>query len=66
MEIVGREVICERVKELMMGEEGWKGRERAQEGKRMAWEAMENGGSSHRKFNEMIECLTLRRNEAYI
>ena len=66
VEIVGREVIYEEVKELMMGEEGTKARERAQEGKRMAWEAMEKGGSSHRKLNEMIECLTLRRNESYI
>ena len=66
VEIVGMEVICEKVKELMMGEEKRKARERAHEGKRMAWEVMEKGGSSHRKLNEMIECLTLRRNEAYI
>ena len=66
VEIVGREVIHEKVKELMVGEEGRKARERAQEVKRMAWEAMEKGGSSDRKLNEMIECLARRRNEAYI
>ena len=32
VEIIGREVICEKVKELMMGEEGRKARERAEEG----------------------------------
>ena len=63
VEIVGREVICEKVKELMVGEEGRKAREKAQEVKRMAWKAMEKGGSSNRKLNEMIKCLALRRKE---
>ena len=66
VEIIGREVIREKVKELMVGEEGRKARERAQEVRRMAWEAMEKGGYSDRKLNEMIECLALKRNEAYI
>ena len=44
VEIVGREVIYEKVKELMMGEEERKARERAHEGKRMVGEAMEKGG----------------------
>ena len=66
VEIVGREVICEKVKELMVGEEGRKGRERAVEVKRMAWEAMKKGGSSDTKLNEMIECWAIRRKEAYI
>ena len=54
VEIVGREVICEKVKELMVGEEGRKARERAMEVKRMAWEAKKTGGSSDTKLNEMI------------
>ena len=66
VEIIGREVICQKVKELMVGEEERKARERAQEVKRMAWESMEKGGSSDRKLNEMIEGLALRINEAYI
>ena len=63
VEIVRREVIFEKVKELMVGEEGRKARERAHEVKRMAWKAMEKGGSSNRKLNEMIKCLALRRKE---
>ena len=60
-EIVRREVICEKVKELMVGEVGRKAMERAMEVKRMSWEAMKTSGSFDRKLNEMIECLALRR-----
>ena len=43
---VGRDVICDGVKELMGGEDGGKARERAQALGRLARHAMEKGGSS--------------------
>ena len=52
VEIVRREVICEKVKELIVGEKGRKARERAMEMKRMTWEVMKTGGSSDKKLNE--------------
>ena len=64
VEFVGREVICEKVKELIVGEEGRKAREKAMEVKRMALEAMKTGGSSDKKLNEMIKCLALKRKKS--
>ena len=64
VEIVRREVICEKVKELIVGEKGRKARERAMEVKRMALEAMKTSGSSNKKLNEMIECLALGRKKS--
>ncbi|KAJ6775353.1 GLYCOSYLTRANSFERASE [Salix purpurea] len=47
--------------ELMRGDRGKKARERAQELGRKAKKAMEKGGSSGKKLDELIECLTLRQ-----
>ncbi|OWM65043.1 UDP-glycosyltransferase 90A1-like [Punica granatum] len=49
--------ISEGVKELMGGESGRKARERAEEIARMAREAVEIGGSSYKKLDELIRCL---------
>ncbi|XP_059434552.1 probable UDP-glucosyl transferase 73B6 [Corylus avellana] len=57
---VGRDVICDGVKELMGGEEGRKARERAQALGRSARHAVEVGGSSNLKFDELIEQLTIK------
>ena len=55
--IVGTEIICDRVKEMMEGKEGRKTRERGMELKRMTREAMKKGESSDRNLDELIECL---------
>ena len=55
IEAVGCDVICEGVKQLMSVERGRKARERAQELRIMARKAMEKGGSSDRRLDEMIE-----------
>ncbi|KAL3591243.1 hypothetical protein D5086_009883 [Populus alba] len=57
---VQRNVICDSVKELMRGDQGKKARERAQELGRKARQAVEKGGSSEKKLDELIECLTLK------
>ncbi|KAB5556270.1 hypothetical protein DKX38_007179 [Salix brachista] len=57
---VHHDVICDSVRELMRGDQGKKARERAQELGRKAKKAMEKGGSSGKKLDELIECLTLR------
>ena len=57
---VQNNVICDSVKELMRGDQGKKARERAQELGRKAKKAMEKGGSSGKKLDELIECLTLK------
>lgn len=57
---IGSEIICDRVKKLMEGEEGRKVRERALDLKRKTREAMKEGGSSDRNLNELIECLARR------
>ncbi|KAM4102205.1 hypothetical protein ACB094_05G206400 [Castanea mollissima] len=54
---IDRGVICERVKELMGGAKGRKVKERAQELGRLAWHAVEKGGSC-KKLDELIERLT--------
>ncbi|XP_040998028.1 UDP-glycosyltransferase 90A2-like [Juglans microcarpa x Juglans regia] len=54
---VGRDVICERVNELMGNGKGRKVRERAQALGRMARGAMENGGSSDKKLDQLIDQL---------
>ncbi|KAJ6354035.1 hypothetical protein OIU76_002961 [Salix suchowensis] len=58
---VHHDVICDSVTELMRGDRGKKARERAQELGRKAKKAMEKGGSSGKKLDELIECLTLRQ-----
>jgi hypothetical protein len=54
---VGRDVICDGVKELMGGEKGREARERAQALGRLARHAVETGGSSVTKLDELIEQL---------
>jgi hypothetical protein len=58
---VQHNVICDSVKELIRGDQGKKARERAQELGRKARQAVEKGGSSDKKLDELIECLTLRQ-----
>ncbi|XP_059456747.1 probable UDP-glucosyl transferase 73B6 [Corylus avellana] len=58
---VDRDVICDGVKELMGGEEGRKARERAQALGRLARHAVEKGGSSDLKLDELIEQLTIKK-----
>ncbi|XP_059644232.1 probable UDP-glucosyl transferase 73B6 [Cornus florida] len=55
---VGCDVICNGVKKLMNGGEGKKARERAQALQKMARQAVEKGGSSDKKLNELIKSLT--------
>jgi hypothetical protein len=57
---VQHNVICDSVKELIRGDQGKKARERAQELGRKARQAVEKGGSSDKKLDELIECLTLK------
>lgn len=58
---VASQTISDKVKQLMCGEEGRKARERVQELKRMACQAMEKGGSSDRNLNDLIQHLTHRK-----
>ncbi|KAE8076786.1 hypothetical protein FH972_015413 [Carpinus fangiana] len=58
---IGRDVICDGVKELMEGDEGRKAREKAQALGRLAKHAVEKGGSSDLKFDELIEQLTIKK-----
>ncbi|KAJ6727557.1 GLYCOSYLTRANSFERASE [Salix purpurea] len=58
---VQHNVICDAVKELMRGDQGKKARERARELGRKARQAVEKGGSSDKKLDELIECLTSRQ-----
>ncbi|CAK7357340.1 unnamed protein product [Dovyalis caffra] len=57
---VEHNVTCDVVKELMQGDQGRKARERAQEFGRKARQAVEKGGSSDKKLDELIESLTLK------
>ncbi|XP_058180254.1 probable UDP-glucosyl transferase 73B6 [Rhododendron vialii] len=60
IKVIGHDVICDGVKELMAGERGRRARERARELGVMARQAVEKGGSSDRKLDELIESLTGR------
>lgn len=52
---VSRQAICEGVRELMLGgEKGRNARERAQALGRVAWRAVQEGGSSHQALNNLI------------
>ncbi|XP_058180257.1 UDP-glucosyl transferase 73B2-like [Rhododendron vialii] len=62
IKVIGRDVICDGVKELMVGKQGRRARERAQELAVMARQAVEKGGSSDRKLDELIESLTRNKN----
>ncbi|OWM65046.1 UDP-glycosyltransferase 90A1-like [Punica granatum] len=55
--IIGADLISKGVKELMGGERGRQARERAGEIARKAREAVEIGGSSYKKLDELIQCL---------
>lgn len=57
---VERGVICDGVKELMGGEKGRQARERAQALGSMARHAVEKGGSSDLKLDELIEQLSIK------
>ncbi|XP_040998898.1 UDP-glycosyltransferase 90A1-like [Juglans microcarpa x Juglans regia] len=59
---VGRDVICDRVKELMGGGKGRKAREKAQALGRMARGAVEKGGSSDMKLDQLIDQLSNNKN----
>ncbi|CAK7323688.1 unnamed protein product [Dovyalis caffra] len=61
---VQHNVICDVVKELMQGDQGRKARERAQEFGIKARQAVEKGGSSDKKLDELIESLTPRQNNS--
>ncbi|KAF7134537.1 hypothetical protein RHSIM_Rhsim08G0248200 [Rhododendron simsii] len=63
-EAVRRDVICDGVKELMGGGRGRRVRERAQELGVMARQAVEKGGSSDRKLDELIASLTIEKKNA--
>ncbi|CAB4266566.1 unnamed protein product [Prunus armeniaca] len=54
---VSRQAICEGVRELMEGERGKDARERAQALGRVAWRAVQEGGSSHQALNKLIDQL---------
>lgn len=57
--IVHRDVICDRVNELMRGDQVARARERAQDLGRMARQAIEKSRSSNKKLDELVECLIL-------
>ncbi|KAF8389311.1 hypothetical protein HHK36_026004 [Tetracentron sinense] len=57
--LVGREAICDVVRELMGGEKGRKARERVEVVGRMAKKAVQKGGSSDNSLTELIESLSL-------
>jgi hypothetical protein len=57
---IGHDVICDGVKELMEGDAGRKAREKAQALGRLARHAVEKGGSSDLKLDELIEQLTIK------
>ncbi|KAG6624215.1 UDP-glycosyltransferase 90A2-like [Carya illinoinensis] len=59
---VGRDVICNRVKELMGGEKGRKAREKAQALGRKARGAVEKCGSSDKKLDQLIDQLSNNKN----
>ncbi|KAK9275766.1 hypothetical protein L1049_023035 [Liquidambar formosana] len=54
---VDHDLICDGVKELMRGDKGRKARETAQVLRRQARRAVEKGGSSDKRLDELIECL---------
>ncbi|KAK9282353.1 hypothetical protein L1049_005270 [Liquidambar formosana] len=60
---VGCGLICDGVKELMGGLQGKKARETAQILRTKSRRAVEKGGSSDKKLDELIECLTRRQKE---
>ncbi|OVA16191.1 UDP-glucuronosyl/UDP-glucosyltransferase [Macleaya cordata] len=63
---VGREAICEGVKELMGGERGRSVRERTQGLGRAARRAVEEGGSSSEKLSDLIDTLcTLKKDRSH-
>lgn len=52
---VSRQAICEGVRELMLGgEKGRNAKERAQALGRVAWRAVQEGGSSHQALDKLI------------
>ncbi|XP_042497657.1 UDP-glycosyltransferase 73B4-like [Macadamia integrifolia] len=55
---VGCEAICDGVRELMIGEKGKKAREKAEALGLKARQVVQKGGSSDRKLDELIECLS--------
>lgn len=58
-----RRVICDGIKELMGGEKGRRARERAGLFGTMARHAVEKGGSSDKKLDELIKCLAANKRE---
>ncbi|XP_077236761.1 UDP-glucose flavonoid 3-O-glucosyltransferase 7-like [Tasmannia lanceolata] len=60
---VKREVICEKVRELMGGEMGRRARENAEELGRVARQAVEKGGSSYRSLSGLIDGLVSHSKE---
>lgn len=54
---VSRQAVCEGVRELMGGEKGRDARERAQALGRVAWRAVQDGGSSNQALNKLIDQL---------
>ncbi|KAH7688221.1 Flavonol 3-O-glucosyltransferase protein [Dioscorea alata] len=53
--VVKREEIKDGVRELMVGDKGKRVRKKMEELGRMAMEAVEDGGSSHKSLSELIE-----------
>ncbi|XP_039117509.1 scopoletin glucosyltransferase-like [Dioscorea cayenensis subsp. rotundata] len=60
--VVKKEEIKNGVRELMVGEKGKRVRKKMEELGRMAMEAVEDGGSSHKSLSELIEELQRCRN----
>ncbi|KAL6996136.1 hypothetical protein U1Q18_006274 [Sarracenia purpurea var. burkii] len=57
IKVVGREVICECVRELIGGRNGRKARKKAQELGEKARQAVKKGGSSDRRLDQLIRSL---------
>ncbi|KAB2613270.1 UDP-glycosyltransferase 90A2-like [Pyrus ussuriensis x Pyrus communis] len=58
-----RYVICDGMEELMEGEKGRRARERAGVQGTMVRHAVEKGGSSDTKLDELIKCLIANQKE---
>ncbi|KAJ4838799.1 hypothetical protein Tsubulata_021618, partial [Turnera subulata] len=64
IKVIYRRAICDAVKQLMTGDQGKEARHKARDIGKMARKAVEKGGSSIKRLDELIECLLLRAEAA--